>query len=67
MQRGNPGLVMAVVRYVVLTPIAAWLGLRLGVAGGGSGLYGLAFGILAVSAVTSVAFYAWLRRTLVGI
>jgi Na+-driven multidrug efflux pump len=64
MQRGNPGLVMASVRYVALTPVAAWLGMRVAEASGRPGLYGLAVAVLSVAAVTSIAFYLWLRRSL---
>jgi len=65
MQRGGPGLVMASLRYVALTPIAAWLGMRVAESWNRPGLYGLAIAILVVSAVTSVAFYLWLRASLV--
>ncbi|MDX1388177.1 MAG: MATE family efflux transporter [Acidobacteriota bacterium] len=61
MRRGNPGLVMAAIRYIVLTPVVAWLSIELSVAAGWPGLYGLMGGLLAVSAVTSLAFYGWLR------
>ncbi|MDX1390251.1 MAG: MATE family efflux transporter, partial [Acidobacteriota bacterium] len=61
MRRGGPGLVMASVRYILLTPPIAWWGMRWATAVGWPGLYGLMTGLLAVSAVTSLAFYGWLR------
>ena len=61
MQRGNPGLILAAIRYVLLTPLAAWLGIHLAHSFGWPGLYGLAIALLAVSAVTSLTFYLWLK------
>jgi Na+-driven multidrug efflux pump len=64
MQRGRPGLVMATTRYLVLTPVAAWLGVGGARLWGHSELDGLVVALLAVSAVTSVTFWIWLRRAL---
>jgi Na+-driven multidrug efflux pump len=64
MQRGRPGLVMALVRYLVLTPPTAWLGMRLALYAGFPALYGLVSATLVVAAVTSAAFHFWLRSTL---
>ncbi len=61
MRRGSPGLIMAAIRYLLLTPPVAWLSIRLSVAAGWPGLYGLMTGLLVVSAATSLAFYAWLK------
>ncbi len=62
--RGRPGLVMALLRYVVLAAPAAWLGLKLGSAAGIPGLYGLLLGQLVAAALTSAAFLIWVRRVL---
>jgi Na+-driven multidrug efflux pump len=64
MGRGNPGLVMATVRYVVLTAPLAWLGMRVAAGAGWPALYGLIVGLLVVGAVTSLGFFLWLLRAL---
>jgi Na+-driven multidrug efflux pump len=64
MQRGTPGLVMASVRYIVLTPLAAWLGSLAAASLGHPGLYGLAIGLLVAAAASSLAFSVWLHRAL---
>jgi Na+-driven multidrug efflux pump len=64
MQRGRPGLVMALLRYLLLTPPAAWLGMQGAIALGYPGLYGLVAAALAVAAITSLAFHLWLRAAL---
>ena len=64
MQRGTPGLVMAGLRYVILTPLAAWLGILVAASLGRPGLYGLAIGLLAAAAATSLVFSVWLHRAL---
>jgi Na+-driven multidrug efflux pump len=64
MQRGAPGLVMAGLRYVVLTPLAAWLGIIAAESQGSPGLYGLAIGLLTAAAATSLIFSIWLHRAL---
>jgi MATE family, multidrug efflux pump len=64
LQRGRPGLVMAGVRYVVLTiPLGLaglWAASRLGL----PPLVGLLAGLLAAGAGASAIFLVWLRRTL---
>jgi Na+-driven multidrug efflux pump len=64
MQRGRPGLVMALVRYVALTGPFAWLGMVSAQGLGQPPLYGLIAGTLAAGAVSSAVFYAWLRSAL---
>ena len=61
MQRGQPGLVVALLRYVVLTLPLAWLGMRAAQRVDVSGVYGLIAGSLAASAIASVVMLAWLR------
>jgi putative MATE family efflux protein len=64
MGRGRPGLVIALVRYAVLAGPSAWLGLRIGLAMGFPGLYGLIWGLLVASCLSSGAFMLWLRAVL---
>lgn len=64
MQRGRPGLVMAVFRYLVLTVPLAWLGARIASAIDMPELYGLLVGLLVSGAIASVVFVAWLRAAL---
>jgi len=64
MQRGKPGLVMALVRYVVLTGPLAWLGMSVAKAWAQPSLYGLIVGLLVAAAVASAGFYLWLRSGL---
>jgi len=61
MQRGRPGLVMAIVRYVVLTGPLAWLGMISAARMGQPELYGLIAGTLVAAAISSTVFYVWLR------
>jgi len=64
MQRGRPGLVMALVRYVALTGPLAWLGMSGANALGQPTLYGVIVGTLGAGVVSSAAFYLWLRAVL---
>jgi Na+-driven multidrug efflux pump len=64
MQRWQPGLVMALVRYVVLTGPLAWLGLVSARGMAQPALFGLICGTLVAGAISSAAFYLWLRSTL---
>ncbi|MCP3979851.1 MAG: MATE family efflux transporter [bacterium] len=66
MNRGRPGLVMAVLRYLVLTAPLAWLGIVAAERAGQPALYGLIFGLLAAAGLASVAFSLWLRAALYG-
>lgn len=64
MNRGRPGLLMATLRYLVLTgPLAAG-GLWAAQALGSRPLYGLVLGLLVAAAISSLAFQLWLRAAL---
>jgi Na+-driven multidrug efflux pump len=58
--RGRPGLIMALLRYVVLTVPMAFAGVAAARAWGYSGFYGLMLGLLAASALASLVFHLWL-------
>jgi Na+-driven multidrug efflux pump len=64
MHRGGPGLIMAAIRYLVLTVPMAWIGVRIAERMGYPGLYGLVLGLLAVGAIASAAFSIWLLAAL---
>ncbi|MEE9125978.1 MAG: hypothetical protein V3U11_02460, partial [Planctomycetota bacterium] len=64
---GRPGLLVATLRFAVLTVPAAWLGMWGAERMGQPALYGLVVALLVVSAVTSGAFYLWLRSALVAL
>lgn len=66
MNRGRPGLIMAVIRYVVLTGPLAWLGIVAARGAGLPALHGLIGGLLAAGALSSGLFAAWLARALRG-
>jgi Na+-driven multidrug efflux pump len=67
LQRGRPGLTMAVLRYVLLTIPCAFLGMQAAAALSAEPLYGLLGGLVVASSVSSAVFLAWLRRTLRGL
>jgi len=67
MGRGKPGLVMAALRYLVLSVPLGWGGLLLSEDAGQPGLYGLLFGMLLAATVTSAVFARWTWRTLRGL
>ncbi len=64
LQRGAPGLWMAVLRYVVLTGPVAWLSVRLAQRHGAPSLHGVVLGVIVVTAIVSVVFMAWMHRAL---
>ena len=64
MGRGRPGLYMAILRYVVLTWPAAYLGLRVARSLGRPDVYGILIALVGVAAVSSAVFAAWLRMAL---
>ena len=64
MQQGRPGLVMALLRYLVLTAPLAWLGMTVARSLGRPELYGLIVGTLLAAAISSVVFWVWLNHTL---
>ena len=63
-QRGRPGLIMAVLRYLVLTGPLAYGGARLAEAWGFPGLYGLVVGLVAATALSSILFQVWMMNSL---
>ena len=64
MNRWQPGLAMAGLRYLVLTVPLAWAGVALATRLGSEPLYGLIVGLLATAAISSTVFALWLRATL---
>jgi Na+-driven multidrug efflux pump len=64
MRLGRPGLVMAVLRYLLLTAPLAWGGMRVALALGQPELFGLIAGTLVAATLTSWLAYVWLDRTL---
>jgi len=64
MQRGRPGLTMAVFRYAVLTTPFAFAGMALARALDRPPLYGLLAGLIAASALASAVFFVWMSRCL---
>ncbi|HYV19581.1 MAG TPA: MATE family efflux transporter [Verrucomicrobiae bacterium] len=64
LQRGRPGLVMAVFRYVVLMVPLALLGKAVAERAGLPSLLGLIVGLIAASALASAVFLVWMRRAL---
>lgn len=66
MQRGRPGLWIALLRYLVLTVPLALAGVKLSRALGFPGFYGLIAGLVAATAISSAWFQIWLMLTLAG-
>ncbi len=64
MQRWQPGLVMALLRYVVLTGPLAWLALVGEQRMAQPPLFGLIAGTLLAAAISSAGCYLWLRSAL---
>jgi len=64
LQRGRPGLLMAVLRYVVLTIPCAFAGMRAAHALGRPALYGLLAGLIVASGISSTVFFTWMQRFL---
>lgn len=64
MQRGRPGLVMAVLRYGVLSGPLAWLLGNGAVAAGIAPVFGVVAGVLLATAVATAAFSLWLQSAL---
>ncbi len=64
LQRGMPGLVMAVVRYLLLSAPLALAGAFAAEASGRSPLLGVLAGVIAGTLIASAVFAAWLVRTL---
>jgi len=66
MGRAWPGLVMAGLRYLVLTLPLGWGGMWLFARLGLEPLHGLIVGLLATAAVSSLVFELWVARALAG-
>ena len=64
MGQGRPGLVVALLRYVVLTAPAAWLGIEAAAAMGEPGFHGVVVGLLVASAIASLVFLVWIRSAI---
>jgi Na+-driven multidrug efflux pump len=64
MQQGRPGLVMALIRYLVLTFPLAWGGIVLAGRTGYPALYGMVAGLLLTTILASLGFALWLQRAL---
>lgn len=64
LQRGFPGLVMAVVRYLLLSAPLGLTGAFVAQSSGRSPLLGLLIGVIVGTAIASAIFAAWLVRTL---
>jgi len=62
--RGKPGLYMAILRYVVLTVPAAYIGIYVAASYGQPSLYGILISLVVVAMISSAAFAAWTRREL---
>jgi putative MATE family efflux protein len=67
MQRGKPGLITALVRYLGLTLPMAWLGIRMAGATGLHPIYGLVVGLMIASLLSSAMFTVWLYKALSGL
>jgi putative MATE family efflux protein len=64
MGKGRPGLVVAALRYVVLTAPAVWIGVRAAEGLGRSGFEGMVVSLLATAAICSAVFLLWIQRAL---
>ena len=64
MSRGRPGLLVAILRYAVLTVPLAWLGLEAARILGQPAFYGLLAGLLAVAGLSSGVILVWVRVAL---
>jgi len=64
MGRGQPGLVAAAIRYLLLTAPLVWAGREIAERAGYAGFAGVILGLLAASAVSSLLFLAWIGRAL---
>lgn len=64
MQRGRPGLIMALIRYVVLTIPLIFAGMWIADHYQFDTLYGVILGLIAASLISSVWFWIWLQVAL---
>ncbi len=64
MGRGRPGLVLATLRYVVLSVPLAWFGMGVAVALGRPGFEGVLAGTIVASLLSSLVMALWIRAAL---
>ena len=64
MQRGSPGLITALVRYLVMTLPMAWIGIKLAESSGFHPIYGLVVGVMAAALFSSAMISVWLGKTI---
>jgi len=64
MGRGRPGLYIAILRYVVLTWPAAYVGIQVARTMGQPDLYGVLVALVGIAGVSSAVLAAWLRLIL---
>ena len=64
LQRANPGLIMAALRYLILTAPTCWLGMYLARSAGLPVLQGVVVALIVVTALSSATFAAWMRSAL---
>ncbi len=64
MGRGRPGLYIAILRYVVLTWPAAYIGIQVARNMGQPDLYGILIALVGIAGVSSAMLAAWLRIVL---
>lgn len=64
MGRGRPGLVVASLRYLLLTVPCVWLGIQLAMRQGYPALYGIVLGLLVAAAISSIVFTIWTEQEL---
>ena len=64
LQRGRPGLAMAVFRYTILTIPFAFAGMKAADLLGRPPLHGLIAGLIGASGLASAVFFIWMRRFL---
>lgn len=64
MGRGRPGLYMAILRYLILTVPAAYLGMLVANRYGQPNLYGILVAMVVVAVVSSAIFSVWVKRAL---
>jgi Na+-driven multidrug efflux pump len=64
LQRGWPGLIMAVLRYVIFAPPAAFFGREVAIRVGAPVIHGIVVGLICASTLASLIFFVWLQRVL---
>jgi Na+-driven multidrug efflux pump len=67
MQRGRPGLLIAILRYVVLTVPMAMAGAWVARVAGAPAFLGMIVGLIGATAVASAVFLMWIRAALASL